>query len=64
MWTVVTPGKDFDNCVVGGLYEAPNSGTPTEYRIFADMAEHKTAGHTTLITMRRKVLPPEIYRRH
>ena len=61
---VVTPGKDFDNCVVGGLYEVPNSELLRDTVIFADMAEHKTAGHTTLITMRRKVLPPEIYRRH
>ena len=31
---VVTPGKDFDSCKFGGLYEVPNSGTPTEYRYF------------------------------
>lgn len=31
---VVTPGKDFDYCKFGGLYEVPNSGTPTEYRYF------------------------------
>lgn len=31
---VVTPGKDFDACKFGGLYEVPNSGTPTEYRYF------------------------------
>ena len=31
---VITPGKDFDACPFGGLYEVPNSGTPTEYRYF------------------------------
>ena len=31
---VITPGKDFDYCSCGGLYEVPNSGTPTEYRYF------------------------------
>lgn len=31
---VITPGKDFDACPFGGLYEVPHSGTPTEYRYF------------------------------
>ncbi len=31
---VITPGQDFDNCRYGGLYEVPDSGTPTEYRYF------------------------------
>ncbi|MCM1088850.1 MAG: InlB B-repeat-containing protein, partial [Muribaculaceae bacterium] len=31
---VVTPGNDFDDCKGGGLYQVPDSGTPTEYRYF------------------------------
>ena len=31
---VITPGNDFDTCPFGGLYQVPNSGTPTEYRYF------------------------------
>lgn len=41
---VVTPGKDFDNCVVGGLYEVPNSGTPTGYRYFCGYGGAQNCG--------------------
>lgn len=41
---VITPGKDFDHCVVGGLYEVPNSGTPTEYRYFCGFGGAQNCG--------------------
>lgn len=41
---VITPGKDFDHCVVGGLYEVPNSGTPTEYRYFCGFSGAQNCG--------------------
>ena len=31
---VETPGKDFDFCPYGGLYQVPNTSNPTEYRYF------------------------------
>ena len=31
---VVTPGKDFDYCPNGGLYQVPNTQNPTQYRYF------------------------------
>lgn len=31
---VKTPGKDFDFCPNGGLYQVPNTSNPTEYRYF------------------------------
>lgn len=31
---VITKGIDFDHCMHGGLYQVPDSGTPTEYRYF------------------------------
>lgn len=31
---VETPGKDFDFCPNGGLYQVPNTANPTEYRYF------------------------------
>ena len=31
---VKTPGKDFDFCPNGGLYQVPNTAKPTEYRYF------------------------------
>lgn len=31
---VITKGRDFDHCEHGGLYQVPDSGTPTEYRYF------------------------------
>lgn len=41
---VITPGKDFDHCVIGGLYEVPNSGTPTEYRYFCGFGGAQNCG--------------------
>lgn len=41
---VVTPGADFDACPFGGLYEVPNSGTPTEYRYFCRAGGAKNCG--------------------
>lgn len=41
---VVTPGKDFDSCVIGGLYEVPNSKTPTEYRYFCGYGGARNCG--------------------
>ena len=41
---VITRGKDFDGCVVGGLYEVPNSGTPTEYRYFCGYSGAQNCG--------------------
>ena len=41
---VVTPGKDFDNCVVGGLYKVPVSKTPTEYRYFCGFGGAQNCG--------------------
>ena len=41
---VITPGKDFDHCVVGGLYEVPNSGTPMEYRYFCGFGGAQNCG--------------------
>lgn len=31
---VITPGKDFDSCLEGGLYQVPNTSSPTAYRYF------------------------------
>lgn len=41
---VITPGKDFDNCIIGGLYEVPNSKTPTEYRYFCGFGGAQNCG--------------------
>ena len=45
---VITRGKDFDGCVVGGLYEVPNSGKPTEkpteYRYFCGYGGAQNCG--------------------
>ncbi len=41
---VATPGKDFDHCKSGGLYEVPNSGTPTEYRYFCKAGGAQNCG--------------------
>ncbi len=41
---VVTPGKDFDHCKAGGLYEIPDSGTPTEYRYFCRAGGARNCG--------------------
>ena len=41
---VITPGKDFDGCVVGGLYKVPNSKTPTEYRYFCGYGGARNCG--------------------
>lgn len=41
---VVVPGKDFDHCVVGGLYKVPDSGTPTEYRYFCGAGGARNCG--------------------
>ncbi len=41
---VITPGKDFDNCIVGGLYKVPNSKIPTEYRYFCGYGGAQNCG--------------------
>lgn len=41
---VVTRGRDFDGCVIGGLYQVPNSGTPTEYRYFCGYGGAQNCG--------------------
>ena len=41
---VVTKGSDFDHCVRGGLYQVPDSGTPTEYRYFCKGGGAKNCG--------------------
>ena len=41
---VITPGKDFDSCKAGGLYEVPSSGTPTEYRYFCKAGGARNCG--------------------
>ena len=41
---VVTKGKHFDNCKIGGLYAVPNSGTPTEYRYFCGFGGARNCG--------------------
>lgn len=41
---VITKGRDFDNCIVGGLYEVPDSGTPTEYRYFCGFSGAQNCG--------------------
>lgn len=41
---VITPGKDFDSCKAGGLYEVPHSGTPTEYRYFCKAGGARNCG--------------------
>lgn len=41
---VVTRGKGFDGCPMGGLYQVPNSGTPSEYRYFCYAGGAKNAG--------------------
>lgn len=41
---VVTKGNDFDYCVRGGLYQVPDSGTPTEYRYFCDAGGAQNCG--------------------
>ncbi len=41
---VITSGKDFDRCVIGGLYQVPDSGTPTEYRYFCGFGGARNCG--------------------
>lgn len=41
---VITKGKDFDHCKIGGLYAVPNSGTPTEYRYFCAFSGAQNCG--------------------
>ncbi len=41
---VITRGRDFDSCIIGGLYEVPNSGTPTEYRYFCGYGGAQNCG--------------------
>lgn len=41
---VITKGKDFDSCKIGGLYAVPNSGTPTEYRYFCAYSGAQNCG--------------------
>ena len=41
---VVTPGKGFDNCPIGGLYKMPNTSAPTEYRYFCWAGGAKNCG--------------------
>ena len=41
---VITRGKDFDRCVIGGLYQVPDSGTPTEYRYFCGFGGARNCG--------------------
>ncbi len=41
---VITRGRDFDSCVIGGLYQVPDSGTPTEYRYFCRAGGARNCG--------------------
>jgi len=41
---VVTRGRDFDCCVIGGLYQVPDSGTPVEYRYFCGYGGARNCG--------------------
>ena len=41
---VVTRGRDFDGCRIGGLYQVPDSGTPTEYRYFCAYSGAQNCG--------------------
>lgn len=41
---VVTKGKQFDYCTIGGLYAVPNSGTPTEYRYYCGFGGAQNCG--------------------
>ncbi len=41
---VVTPGSDFDWCVIGGLYKVPNTQNPTEYRYFCGYGGARNCG--------------------
>ena len=41
---VITRGRDFDSCIIGGLYEVPNSGKPTEYRYFCGYGGAQNCG--------------------
>ncbi len=41
---VETRGSDFDGCVIGGLYQVPDSGTPTEYRYFCGYGGARNCG--------------------
>ncbi len=41
---VITKGRQFDGCVIGGLYQVPNSGTPAEYRYFCGYGGAQNCG--------------------
>ena len=41
---VVTPGKDFDSCKYGGLYQVPSTSNPTAYRYFCYKGGAKNCG--------------------
>lgn len=41
---VITRGKQFDNCKIGGLYQVPDSGTPAEYRYFCGYGGAQNCG--------------------
>lgn len=41
---VITRGKQFDNCEIGGLYQVPDSGTPAEYRYFCGYGGAQNCG--------------------
>ncbi len=41
---VVTRGKGFDSCVIGGLYKVPNTASPAAYRYFCGYGGAQNAG--------------------
>lgn len=41
---VITRGRQFDGCVIGGLYQVPDSGTPVEYRYFCGYGGAQNCG--------------------
>lgn len=41
---VVTKGKDFDGCKIGGLYQVPGTSNPTEYRYFCGYGGAQNCG--------------------